>query len=52
MQLSYSVRSGRSIIARCPLTSVLEKTSTSRGYRMTLFCHGKDSAKEIWEGAR
>ncbi|KAL4075579.1 peptidase M24, structural domain-containing protein [Scleroderma yunnanense] len=31
---------------------ILEKTSTSRGYRMTLFCNGKDSAKEKWEGAR
>ncbi|KIJ70630.1 hypothetical protein HYDPIDRAFT_78192 [Hydnomerulius pinastri MD-312] len=31
---------------------ILEKTSTSRGYRMTLFSSGKDSAKEKWEGAR
>ncbi|KAF9458010.1 peptidase M24 [Collybia nuda] len=31
---------------------ILEKTSNSRGYRMTLFCSGKDSAKEKWEGAR
>ncbi|KAF8211671.1 peptidase M24 [Mycena galopus ATCC 62051] len=31
---------------------ILEKTSTSRGYRMTLFCAGKDSAKEKWDGAR
>ncbi|KAH0839539.1 peptidase M24 [Lanmaoa asiatica] len=31
---------------------VLEKTSTSRGYRMTLFSSGKDSLKEKWEGAR
>ncbi|KAF9224423.1 peptidase M24 [Gyrodon lividus] len=31
---------------------ILEKTSTSRGYRMTLFSSGKDSDKEKWEGAR
>ncbi|KAN0097864.1 Peptidase M24, structural domain containing protein [Tylopilus felleus] len=31
---------------------ILEKTSTSRGYRMTLFSSGKDSFKEKWEGAR
>ncbi|KAG1715675.1 hypothetical protein ID866_1479 [Astraeus odoratus] len=31
---------------------ILEKTSTSRGYRMTLFSGGKDSAKEKWDGAR
>ncbi|KAG6375010.1 Creatinase/Aminopeptidase P [Boletus reticuloceps] len=31
---------------------ILEKTSTSRGYRMTLFSSGKDSHKEKWEGAR
>ncbi|KAH7888136.1 peptidase M24 [Phlebopus sp. FC_14] len=31
---------------------ILEKTSTSRGYRMSLFSNGKDSAKEKWEGAR
>ncbi|KAI6035635.1 peptidase M24 [Pisolithus orientalis] len=31
---------------------ILEKTSNSRGYRMTLFSSGKDSAKEKWEGAR
>lgn len=31
---------------------ILEKTSASRGYRMTLFCAGKDPAKEKWEGAR
>ncbi|KAK7689012.1 hypothetical protein QCA50_007703 [Cerrena zonata] len=31
---------------------VLEKTSSSRGYRMTMFSSGKDSAREIWEGAR
>ena len=31
---------------------VLEKTSSSRGYRMTLFSSGKDSSREIWEGAR
>ncbi len=31
---------------------LLEKNSSKRGYRMTLFCSGKDSAKEQWEGAR
>ncbi|KAJ7229152.1 peptidase M24 [Mycena pura] len=31
---------------------ILEKTSSSRGYRMTLFSAGKDSAKEKWDGAR
>ncbi|KAI0699804.1 peptidase M24 [Cytidiella melzeri] len=31
---------------------VLEKTSCSRGYRMTMFSAGKDSHKEKWEGAR
>ncbi|KAJ7265937.1 peptidase M24 [Mycena haematopus] len=31
---------------------ILEKTSTSRGYRLTLFSAGKDSAKEKWDGAR
>ncbi|KAF8432533.1 Creatinase/Aminopeptidase P [Boletus edulis BED1] len=31
---------------------ILEKTSTSRGYRMTLFSSGKDSHKEKWDGAR
>ncbi|RDB15460.1 Intermediate cleaving peptidase 55 [Hypsizygus marmoreus] len=31
---------------------ILEKTSSSRGYRMTIFCSGKDSAKEKWEGAK
>ncbi|KAJ3479046.1 hypothetical protein NLI96_g9335 [Meripilus lineatus] len=31
---------------------ILEKNSSSKGYRMTLFCAGKDSAKEKWEGAR
>ncbi|KAJ7638370.1 peptidase M24 [Roridomyces roridus] len=31
---------------------ILEKTSNSRGYRMTLFSAGKDSAKEKWDGAR
>ncbi|KAF8451032.1 hypothetical protein L210DRAFT_3500241 [Boletus edulis BED1] len=30
---------------------ILEKTSTSRGYRMTLFSSGKDSHKEKWDGA-
>jgi intermediate cleaving peptidase 55 len=34
------------------LKLALEKTSTSRGYRMTLFSAGKDSAKEKWDGAR
>ncbi|CAL1703436.1 unnamed protein product [Somion occarium] len=31
---------------------VLEKNSSTRGYRMTLFSSGKDSAKEQWEGAK
>ncbi|KAJ7666498.1 peptidase M24 [Mycena rosella] len=31
---------------------ILEKTSTSRGYRMTLFSAGRDPAKEKWDGAR
>lgn len=31
---------------------ILEKKSSSKGYRMTLFCQGKDPAKEKWEGAR
>ncbi|KAJ6567398.1 peptidase M24 [Mycena vulgaris] len=31
---------------------ILEKNSTSRGYRMTLFSAGRDSAKEKWDGAR
>ncbi|KAG6889042.1 hypothetical protein C0995_004325 [Termitomyces sp. Mi166 len=31
---------------------ILEKTSSSRGYQMTLFCKGKDPAKEKWDGAR
>ena len=31
---------------------VLEKISSSRGYRMTLFSSGKDSARELWEGAK
>ncbi|KAG6915465.1 hypothetical protein DXG01_011332 [Tephrocybe rancida] len=30
----------------------MEKNSSSRGYRMTLFCSGKDSAKEKWDGAK
>ncbi|TFK22199.1 peptidase M24 [Coprinopsis marcescibilis] len=30
---------------------VLEKTSSSKGYRMTLFSSGKDSEKEKWDGA-
>jgi intermediate cleaving peptidase 55 len=31
---------------------VLEKNASSRGYRMTLFSNGKDSAKEKWDGPR
>ncbi|KAJ3558616.1 hypothetical protein NM688_g819 [Phlebia brevispora] len=31
---------------------ILEKTSSSRGYRMIMFSAGKDSYKEKWEGAR
>lgn len=31
---------------------ILEKTSSSKGYRMTLFSAGKDLAKEKWDGAR
>ncbi|KAL1704432.1 peptidase M24, structural domain-containing protein [Schizophyllum commune] len=31
---------------------ILEKTSTSRGYRMTLFCSGKNLAQEKWDGAK
>ncbi|KAG2014041.1 peptidase M24 [Coprinopsis cinerea AmutBmut pab1-1] len=31
---------------------IMEKTSTSKGYRMTLFSAGKDLAKEKWDGAR
>jgi intermediate cleaving peptidase 55 len=31
---------------------ILEKTSCSRGYRMTLFSMGKDSHREKWDGAR
>lgn len=31
---------------------ILEKNSSSRGYRMTLFSTGKDTHKEKWEGAR
>ncbi|KAJ7067901.1 peptidase M24 [Mycena amicta] len=31
---------------------ILEKNSSSRGYRMTLFSAGRDSAKEKWDGAR
>ncbi|KAF9526256.1 peptidase M24 [Crepidotus variabilis] len=30
---------------------VLEKDSSSRGYKMTLFCSGTDSSKEKWDGA-
>ncbi|EIN10128.1 hypothetical protein PUNSTDRAFT_64678 [Punctularia strigosozonata HHB-11173 SS5] len=29
---------------------ILEKTSSSRGYRMTMFSHGRDMAKEKWDG--
>ena len=29
-----------------------EKTSTSKGYRMTLFCSGKNLAQEKWDGAK
>ncbi|KAG6830958.1 hypothetical protein H0H92_013670 [Tricholoma furcatifolium] len=31
---------------------ILEKASNSRGYRMTLFCSGKDAEKEKWDGAK
>uniref|UniRef100_D8PL84 Aminopeptidase P N-terminal domain-containing protein n=1 Tax=Schizophyllum commune (strain H4-8 / FGSC 9210) TaxID=578458 RepID=D8PL84_SCHCM len=31
---------------------ILEKTSTSKGYRMTLFCSGKNLAQEKWDGAK
>ncbi|KAG5716139.1 Intermediate cleaving peptidase of 55 kDa [Termitomyces sp. T112] len=31
---------------------ILEKTSSSRGYRMTLFSKGRDLAKEKWDGAK
>ncbi|PPQ81078.1 hypothetical protein CVT25_014541 [Psilocybe cyanescens] len=31
---------------------VLEKNSSERGYKMTLFSSGKDLAKEKWDGAR
>ncbi|EIM85484.1 peptidase M24 [Stereum hirsutum FP-91666 SS1] len=31
---------------------VLEKNNSPRGYRMILFCTGKDPAKEKWEGAK
>ncbi|PPQ68846.1 hypothetical protein CVT26_001680 [Gymnopilus dilepis] len=30
---------------------ILEKSSSSRGYKMTLFCGGKNLAKEKWDGA-
>ncbi|KAF8966401.1 peptidase M24 [Flammula alnicola] len=29
---------------------ILEKNSSPRGYKMTLFCSGKDLAKEKWDG--
>ncbi|KAF9268397.1 peptidase M24 [Marasmius fiardii PR-910] len=32
--------------------AILEKDSSSRGYRMTLFSAGKDLSKEQWDGAR
>ncbi|KAJ3570161.1 hypothetical protein NP233_g4589 [Leucocoprinus birnbaumii] len=35
-----------------PLNSASEKNSSSRGYSMTLFCSGKDSAKEKWDGPK
>ena len=31
---------------------ILEKTSSSKGYRMTVFSAGKDPNKEKWDGAR
>ncbi|KDQ14198.1 hypothetical protein BOTBODRAFT_132675 [Botryobasidium botryosum FD-172 SS1] len=31
---------------------VLEKDSSSRGYKMTLFVQSKDQRKELWEGPR
>lgn len=31
---------------------ILEKTSSSRGYRMTLFCHGSDPEQAQWDGAK
>ncbi|RXW14043.1 hypothetical protein EST38_g11812 [Candolleomyces aberdarensis] len=31
---------------------ILEKTSSSKGYRMTIFSSGKDPVKEKWDGAR
>ncbi|KAJ3505687.1 hypothetical protein NLJ89_g7287 [Agrocybe chaxingu] len=31
---------------------VLEKNSSSKGYSMTLFCSGRNFAKEKWDGAR
>ncbi|KAL1664833.1 peptidase M24, structural domain-containing protein [Schizophyllum commune] len=31
---------------------IIEKTSTSKGYRMTLFCSGKNLAQEKWDGAK
>ncbi|KAJ2918087.1 hypothetical protein MD484_g2305, partial [Candolleomyces efflorescens] len=31
---------------------ILEKTSSSKGYRMTIFSSGKDPLKEKWDGAR
>ena len=31
---------------------ILEKNSSTRGYRMVMFSAGKDAYKEKWEGAR
>ncbi|KAF9449565.1 peptidase M24 [Macrolepiota fuliginosa MF-IS2] len=31
---------------------ILEKNSSPKGYKMTLFCSGKDSAKEKWDGPK
>ncbi|XP_006459791.1 hypothetical protein AGABI2DRAFT_219147 [Agaricus bisporus var. bisporus H97] len=31
---------------------LLEKDSSPKGYKMTLFCSGKDSAKERWDGPK
>lgn len=31
---------------------ILEKNSSSRGYRMVVFSQGKDSHREKWDGAR
>ena len=34
------------------LIPLSEKTCTSKGYRMTLFCSGKNLAQEKWDGAK